>query len=92
MRSCRRRWWGRYHRRCSFSRRRLDVLQGKAQRALSALTDRHRDAERARDAKGFVDKKRPVRDGAYDEVDVDGLDRRARMRHSGNGIPRPSRG
>jgi len=62
------------------------VLHGKAQRTLlPAITDRRRNAERARDAKWFVDEKRAVRDGAHDEVYVDGIDRRAQMRGSGGG-------
>jgi len=60
------------------------VLHGKAQHALPALMDRHRHAERARDAKRFVDEKVAVRDGAHDEVYVDGIGWRAQRRGGGN--------
>jgi hypothetical protein len=60
------------------------VLHGKTQRALPALTDRYRNAECARDSKRLVDEMRIVWDGAYDEVYIDGIGRRAQMRGGGS--------
>jgi hypothetical protein len=66
------------------------VLHGKTQRALPALTDRYRNAECARDSKRLVDEMRIVWDGAYDEVYIDGIGRRAQMRGGGSVVPGPA--